>query len=139
MDGFLLSFGCLGEVLINKIILCCEYFSVNDIVSDYILFFDYYGEETVTKILSPLNDTALLNDTFASCELMKEMEEGFEFHCKENNPYFTSLTLTFIYLPSLNVVAALYGPLKANLLGKVFGLIMYAASNIASPLLTILL
>ena len=126
MDGFLYSFGCLGEGFINMIHSFLEYyfeyFSVNDIVSDYILFFDYSGEETVTKILSPLNDTSLLNDTLASCSLISEMEEGFEFHCVEYNPYFTSLTLAFIYLPSLNVIAALYGPGKAGLIGFGFGL-----------------
>ena len=101
-------------------------FSVNDIASDYNLFYEYSGEETVsvTKILSPLNDTSLLNDTLASCTMMNEMEEGFEFHCVEYNPTFASLTLTFIYLPSVNVIAALYGPSKAVLLGILFGMIM---------------
>ena len=100
------------------------YFSVNDIVSDYILFFEYSGKKTVTKIMSPLNDTALLNDTLVSCTLMNETEEGFEFYCEEYNPFFASLTLTFIYLPSLNVVAALYGQKKAGTIGAVFGLLM---------------
>ena len=93
-------------------------------MSDYILFFEYSAKQTVKKILTPLNDTALLNDTLAHCTLMNEKEEGFEFYCEESNPYFASLTLTFIYLPSLNVIAAIYGQWKAGEIGFVFGFMM---------------
>ena len=90
-------------------------------MSDYYLFYDYSGEETLKKTLSPLNDTSLLNDTLESCTLMTKMEEGFEFQCVEYNPYFASLTLTLIYLPSVNVIAALYGSRLAGTLFFFFG------------------
>ena len=122
---FSFSFGYLGKERISCPYTLKDYFSVYDIVSDYILFFHYSGEKTVTKILSPLDNNTHLNGTsIASCKLMNETDEGFEFHCEEHNPYFASLTVTFIYLPSLNVVAAVYGSRIAGQLGKSFGIVM---------------
>ena len=80
------------------------------------------------KTLSPLNDNDLLNATLEHCTLLNETEEGFTFSCMEYNPWFASLTLAFIYLPSLNVIATLYGPLKAGLLGIVWGVVMFGLS-----------
>lgn len=78
------------------------------------------------KTLSPLNDSALLNETLEYCTLLNQTEEGFIFSCVEYNPWFAILTLTFIYLPSLNVLATLYGPKKAGALGIVWGPVMIA-------------
>ena len=36
---------------------------------------------------------------------------------EENNPLFAGFTLAFIYLPSLNIIATLYGPRTAGILG----------------------
>ena len=107
--------------------LNCD-FSVVDIVSDYNLFSDYARGQTIVKTLSPLNDNDLLNATLEHCTLLNETEEGFTFSCMEYNPWFASLTLAFIYLPSLNVIATLYGPLKAGLLGIVWGVVMFGLS-----------
>ena len=45
--------------------------------------------------------------------------------CEEYNPMFASLTLLFIYLPSLNVLATLFGPRTAGALGMVWGCAMF--------------
>ena len=82
------------------------------------------------KTLSPLNDSALLNETLEYCTLLNQTEEGFIFSCVEYNPWFASLTLTFIYLPSLNVLATMYGPKKAGALGIVWGAVMFGLSFI---------
>ena len=77
------------------------------------------------KTLSPLNDSALLNETLEYCTLLNQTEEGFKFSCVEYNPVFASLILAFIYLPSLNVLATLYGPKKAGALGIVWAVVMF--------------
>ena len=53
-----------------------KFFSISDIVSDFLLFAMYLQAET------------------------------------EYNPWFARLTLLFIYLPSLNVLATLYGCIR---------------------------
>ena len=49
---------------------------------------------------------------------------SYEFSCVEHNFIFSTFTLSFIYLPSINVVTALYGPLKAGMICSVWGFVM---------------
>ena len=43
---------------------------------------------------------------------------------EETNPTSAALTIVFIYLPSLNVMACLFGPRKAGSLGVAWGFVM---------------
>ena len=49
-----------------------------------------------------------------TCIFMNTTEQGYQFSCVELNPWFAILTLLFIYLPSVNVIATLYGPKTAG-------------------------
>ena len=72
------------------------------------------------------------DETNRNCTLVEENADGYiyKFSCKEYNPMFASLTLLFIYLPSLNVLATLYGPKKAGALGIVWGAVMLGFGGI---------
>ena len=53
----------------------------------------------------------------------------------ENNPMFARLTLLFIYLPSLNVLAILLGPRTAGILGQVWGMVIMIVGQILGTVL----
>ena len=50
--------------------------------------------------------------------------------CKKNDPWFAILTLFFIYLTCVNVIATLYGPKKAGMVGFVAGCVMLIVGGI---------
>ena len=50
--------------------------------------------------------------------------------CKKNDPWFAILTLFFIYLPCVNVIATLYGPKKAGMVGFVEGMAILIVGGI---------
>ena len=69
-----------------------------------------------------------MNITGRTCILLEENDDNYKFSCEENNPMFAMLTLLFIYMPSMNVLATLYGPRTAGKLGLVWGFLMLAGS-----------
>ena len=70
------------------------------------------------------NDSTVLNISGRTCTFIEDIDDGTKFSCEEHNTIFAQLTLTFIYLPSLHVLATLYGPKTAGVLGIVWGLLM---------------
>ena len=88
----------------------CYISSIFDIVSDILLVTTYLKVETVIKTVPMKNDTLVMNTTGRICTFVEENGDLYNFSCEEYNPMFASLTLTFIYMPSLNVLATLYGP-----------------------------
>ena len=92
-------------------------FSVLDIASDFILFFEYRrGSETNTSIDIP--NKILGNDLAVSCSTVSEEK----ISCIKYDYWFSILTLLFIYLPSVNVIATLYGTRTAGIVGFSWGL-----------------
>ena len=77
-----------------------------------------------------LNPSDIRNSSGRSCTLANQTEEGYNFSCEVYNPIFAMLTLAFIFLPSLNVVGALYGPKTAGLHAFVWGTVMATVSGI---------
>ena len=63
------------------------------------------------------------NETIKYCEETgyNNETEKYIFTCNERNPVFFSFTLTFIYLPAINVVSAVFGPTLAGVCGVVWG------------------
>ena len=100
-------------------------FSIFDIASDIYLFTTFL-EATDIKTVPMENDTSVLNNYDRSCTFVEENDDGYKFSCEEHNPMFAGLTLLFIYLPSLNVLATLYGPKTAGFLGFMWGAVMFA-------------
>ena len=89
---------------------------------DILLFFDYLEYFETTFYVSSMNDTQVINETqdlFGgardwTCTFINTTEQGHQFLCEELHPWFAILTLLFIYLPSVNVLATLYGPKTAG-------------------------
>ena len=71
-----------------------------------------------------------ITDTGRTCTFVNQTEDSYIFSCGEYNPLFAMLTLAFIFLPSLNVLGALYGPKTAGYHGFVWGLVMATVSGI---------
>mgnify|MGYP001442015749 CR=1 FL=1 len=95
---------------------------MSDIISDILLFWTYFKVSTdVIKTVPMLNHSSVLNDTARTCTFLEENDDVYTFSCDEYQPIFASLTLLFIYMPSLNVLATLYGPRTAGRLGFVWG------------------
>ena len=116
--------------------------SVLDIVCDIILFFDYllvreYIIEDVwpydTSVMEDQTNRILGNITIWSCKIMNTTcseEDPVMIVCKARNLWFAILTLIFIYLPSIFVIAALYGPKKAGMVTSVESLFMLIVGGI---------
>ena len=100
------------------------YFSLLDIVFDFLLFATYLKVTTENKTVPMKNDSSILNNAGRNCTLVEENVDGYKFSCEVYSPIFASLTLVFIYLPSLNVLATLYGPRTAGAVGQIWGLVM---------------
>ena len=79
----------------------------------------YLKLETVIKTVPKKQDGFL--SLYFTCTILEESDYAFKFSCKQYNPWFARLTLIFIYLPSLNVLAALYGPRTAGILSMLWG------------------
>ena len=102
-----------------------------DIVSDILLFATYLESATANKTVPMQNDSSVLNITGRTCTFVEEYDDSYKFSCDERNPMFAALTLLFIYSPSLNVLATLYGPRTAGILGAVWGLVIVIPGWIA--------
>ena len=99
-------------------------FSISDIISDILLFIGYSKIATVLKTVPLKNDSTILNTTGRECTLIDEKDDYYAFSCEEHDPYFATLTLLFVFLPSLNVIATLYGPRTTGPIGFVWGIVM---------------
>ena len=108
-------------------------FSVFDIVSDSLLFYHYFTGVQALEYVESIDDRRIMNQTnikFGNassrlCTFVGADNYGsYEFSCVEYNFIFSTFTLSFIYLPSINVVTALYGPLKAGMICSVWGFVM---------------
>ena len=65
------------------------------------------------------------NATTMTCSLLNSTSDGHkEYVCIRYNYWFAIITLLFIYLPSVNVIATLYGPGSAGLVGVLEGFVM---------------
>ena len=106
----------------------CYFFSISDIIFDFILFATYLG--LVPFIKTVKDDTIVQNVTGRRCTFVEENDEGYNFSCDEYNPMFASLTLLFIYMPSLNVLATLLGPKTAGAVGIVWGIVMWIVGTV---------
>ena len=106
-----------------------------------VLFFDYLLGGEYIKEYVLLNDTTAMEDqtnrilgniTIRSCTIINRTcsEAGLMISCKKNDPWFAILTLFFIYLPCVNVIATLYGPKKAGMVGFVAGCVMLIVGGI---------
>ena len=104
-----------------------------DIISDIILYGTYLNTEHVslTKTVSYPKDPSVLNVTgFRRCENETKTEYGlYEFSCVEETHYFAFITILCIYLPSLNVMATLFGPRTAGRLGITWGVLLLIVVN----------
>ena len=85
------------------------------------------------------NDTidrlSVKNSTGRTCTFMEEINDSYKFSCDEYDRWYACLTLLFIYLPSLNVLATLMGPRTAGELGLVWGGVMVTVSVSVSMIL----
>ena len=111
------------------------HFSVFDIVSDIILFIGYlFVSSVVMKTVDYYYDPdfdGVSNITGRTCTLVNQTKDtGSNFSCEEYNLIFAMLTIAFIFLPSLNVIGALYGPRTAGLHGFVWGAVMTTVGGI---------
>ena len=115
-----------------------DFYSVSDIVFDILLFFDYLEFHTSIVYVSSMNDRPVSNQTQEifggvrdrTCTFMNTTEYGYQFSCVELNPWFAVLTLLFIYLPSVNVIASLYGPKAAGRVAMCEGSILLVLGGI---------
>ena len=100
------------------------FYSVLDIFTDLILFFDYIGgtEELYFHwdVSWTMDQTSNFfgNATLQSCSPGTITSGGYapRIVCVRYNHWFAILTMVFIYLPSVNVIATLYGPRSAGLI-----------------------
>ena len=95
-------------------------FSVSDIVLDYIVFFEFLrGSTTFNDTLCEEKfGTVLGNFSIKICNIDGN-ETSITYH-----PWYTIYTLLFIYLPSVNVMATLYGPDTIGKVAKRTGIIL---------------
>ena len=82
-----------------------------------------YSNMTIQQAMEDITDTG------RTCTFVNQTEDSYIFSCGEYNPLFAMLTLAFIFLPSLNVLGALYGPKTAGRHGFVWGLVMATVSQ----------
>ena len=104
-----------------------------DIVSDILLYWTYLKTEHVSfnKTVSDLRDPSVLNvTTFRNCTFETQMgDDLYKFSCAEETHYFAFITILCIYLPSLNVMATLFGPRTAGRLGITWGVLLLIGVN----------
>ena len=110
-------------------------------MSDINLFIAYLEARTNQRYAVTFNDTAVSNQTSLlmgkiatrTCSFIKTTAEGHEFSCLEINPWFAIFTLVFVYQPSVNVIATLYGPGAAGYVATFYGFIMCSIGGIYLP------
>ena len=79
----------------------------------------------ISKHVNETNDSSVQNDIFQDCILTSNDTIDYTYICSEfQDPWFGILTLVFIYLPSIQVISALYGPRLSRQLGFWLGLCM---------------
>ena len=96
-------------------------------MSDFILVLEYIeGTPEITDFLVENRTRAFFgNATTVTCSLINSTSDGQEqFVCVRYNYWFAILTLVFIYLPGVNVIATLYGPATAGFVGMLEGLVL---------------
>ena len=109
--------------------------SVSDIVFDIILFLEYIYGKPVDSVVSDVY-SPWFGSGNVTCTLYNSTSDVCEKYF-EKNYWFGILTLSFIYLPSVNVVTSLYGPETTGTVGIVMSLGMavvggvFAASDFA--------
>ena len=109
---------------IHKYFAC---FSVSDIVLDFILFLEYINgsKEFNDYFVEDQSSGFLGNASTVTCSHINSTYDGQErFLCVRYNYWFAILTLVFIYLPGVNVVATLYSPQTAGVVGIWEGIAM---------------
>ena len=81
-------------------------------------YYDYFVEDETSKLFG--NATTLI------CSAISSDADGSQerFRCVRYNYWHQILTLLFIYLPSMNVIATLFGRTKAAWVGLKFSLMM---------------
>ena len=109
------------------------FFSFLDIVFDCLLYWTYLKTEhtSFTRTVSDLKDPSVLNvTTFRNCTFENQtMDDLYNFSCVEETHYFAFITILCIYLPSLNVMATLFGPRTAGRLGITWGVLLLIGVN----------
>ena len=106
------------------------------ILFDYLLGGEYIKEYVLLNDTTAMEDQTnriLGNITTRSCTIMNrtEAEEGIIIiSCKKIDPWFAILTLLFVFLPCVHVIATLYGPKKAGIVGMVTGIVMSIVGGI---------
>ena len=101
-------------------------FSFSDVLSDTLLAENYLQWiHNITKHVNETNESSVQNDIFQDCILTSNDTIDYTYICsKFQDPWFGILTLVFIYLPSIQVISALYGPRISRQLGFWWGLCM---------------
>ena len=108
-----------------------------DILSDFLLFNEYMTSGPEMTVLTD-SDTMLVNETNnaeqKNCTrrvtIAGKTADDHDFFCEGYDYWFALFTLLIIYLPSINVVISLYGPIRAGILGIVWGTIMMVIGGI---------
>ena len=100
-----------------------------DIATDILLYCDYLKTEhtSFNQTVSDLKDPSVQNITrFRNCTYKNQDYDGYKFSCVNLvlTHYFAFITILCIYLPSLNVMATLFGPRTAGRLGITWGVIL---------------
>ena len=97
--------------------------------------YQFFSWTVTTFTVQDFNDTLVqdrtpffyANITTKSCKLTRHSNQTdglYTFECHEQNYWFGVATLTFIYLPSFNVLSAFYGPPIAGAVGAIYGMLM---------------
>ena len=111
------------------------YCSVLDIVFDFNLFYEYIEGSTIKNNVLVEDQTSGLFGftTTVTCSSINSTSNGQEqLDCTRYNYWFSILTLLFIYLPSVNVIATLYGPKTAGVVAFVEGIAMVILGAVLS-------
>ena len=107
-----------------------RYFSLTDVGSDFavglqflgigITWYDVWGDDWMSHLLH--------NIGMHKCEYIVynlESENYVNSSCSKEDQYLGIVTLTIIYLPSVKIVSALYGPSKGGFIVSVLGAISF--------------
>ncbi len=96
------------------------FFSVSDILLDYKVFYELIrGSETLNDTLCEEKLDVFMGNFLTKICNMDGKETSITY-----NPWFTIHTLLYIYLPSVNVMATLYGPETIGRVAKRTGFII---------------
>ena len=112
-----------GSQIIVGIILWVISFS--DIVSDFLVAHEYKQNLTVRHgDHNKLNATQGNQYAFLNVQMQWCNEELHE--CHFNSPWYFAMTLIFIFVPSVDVISSIFGPLLTAYIGIMWSIIMSA-------------